>query len=72
MARSIFYRTYSGQYSGVKAVALVALMAVTVLMGEMPHPASGEASVVNPVTERVVPALFDFVACDDETHGVDV
>ncbi|WP_136443644.1 hypothetical protein [Pacificoceanicola onchidii] len=73
MAHSIFHRAYSGQHSGVKAVALAALMAVAVLMGDMPHPVSGEASnMVNPVTERLVPALFNFADCEDGSHGVDV
>ncbi|MFW2541867.1 hypothetical protein ACN2XU_04435 [Primorskyibacter sp. 2E107] len=69
MARNVFYR----DFTACKALALVTLMAIAALMGEMPHPASGEVRVENPVKERVLPAFLQFgVDCDKAEAGVNV
>ncbi|WP_425100558.1 hypothetical protein [Tropicibacter sp. S64] len=69
MARFVRHRSFTLP----KAVALVALMAASLLMGGVPHPVSGEARMDNPVTERVVPALFGFgPGCDPASKGVSV
>ncbi|MFZ7090624.1 hypothetical protein [Primorskyibacter sp. 2E233] len=67
MARNVFYR----DFTGAKAALLAVLMAAAVLMGEMPHPASGHAALDQSMPERMLPAsAVKDAPCDTAIFGV--